>query len=89
MGEHFDKLDANSDGQLTQDEMSAARKDFHEQKHAHGAERFKAADANSDGGLDLAEAQTAMPKLAEKFSTVDANNDGKITPDELRSLRHD
>jgi Ca2+-binding EF-hand superfamily protein len=54
----------------------------------HGVERFKAADANADGGIDLAEAQTAMPRLAEKFSTVDADNDGKVTADELRSLHH-
>ena len=52
------------------------------------ADRFKGADANGDGAIDLAEAQTGMPKLAEKFTTVDADNDGKVTPEELRSLRH-
>ena len=34
--------------------------------------------------IDLAEARTAMPRLAEKFSTVDADNDGKVTADELQ-----
>ncbi len=51
-------------------------------------ERFKGADANSDGGIDLAEAQTGMPWLAEKFSTADTDNDGRVTPDEIKSLRH-
>jgi Ca2+-binding EF-hand superfamily protein len=53
---------------------------------AHKVERFKAADVNGDGGIDLAEAQTGLPQLAEKFSTVDADNDGKVTVDELKSL---
>ena len=86
MGERFAKLDANADGELTREEMHAARKQGHEQMREHGVERFKAADANADGGIDLAEAQTAMPRLAEKFSTVDADNDGKVTADELKSL---
>lgn len=84
----FDKLDADKDGQLTRDEMMAARREGHEHVREHVVERFKTADVNSDGGIDLAEAQTGMPKLAEKFSTVDTNNDGKVTPEELRALRH-
>ena len=84
----FDKLDANGDGQLTREEMSAARRNGHEQMRVHAAERFKGADANSDGGIDLAEAQTGMPWLAEKFSTADTDNDGRVTPDEIKSLRH-
>ena len=86
VGDRFDKLDANADGELTREEMHAARRQGHEQMREHGVERFKAADANADGGIDLAEAQTAMPKLAEKFSTVDMDNDGKVTVDELKSL---
>jgi Ca2+-binding EF-hand superfamily protein len=86
VGDRFDKLDANTDGELTREEMHAARKQGHEQMRAHKVERFKAADANGDGGIDLAEAQTGLPQLAEKFSTVDADNDGKVTVDELKSL---
>jgi len=86
VGDRFDKLDANADGQLTREEMLAARKHGHEQMRGGKAERFKAADVNGDGGIDLAEAQTGLPKLAEKFSTVDTDNDGRVTPAELRSL---
>jgi Ca2+-binding EF-hand superfamily protein len=88
VGERFDKLDTDKSGSLTREEMHAARKHGHEQMREHAVERFKAADANGDGGIDLAEAQTGMPKLAEKFSAVDANNDGKVTAEELKSLRH-
>ena len=87
VGDRFDKLDANTDGELTREEMHAARKQGHEQMRAHKVERFKAADVNGDGSIDLAEAQTGLPQLAEKFSTVDADNDGKVTVDELKSLR--
>jgi Ca2+-binding EF-hand superfamily protein len=86
VGDRFDKLDTNADGQLTREEMHAARKHGHEQARADRVERFKAADANGDGGIDLAEAQTGLPKLAEKFSAVDADNDGKVTPAELKAL---
>jgi Ca2+-binding EF-hand superfamily protein len=87
VGERFDKLDTNADGQVTREEMAAARKQGHEQMRADRVERFKAADTNGDGGIDLAEAQTGLPKLAEKFSAVDTDNDGKVTPAELKSLR--
>ena len=87
VGERFDKLDTNADGQVTHEEMAAARKQGHEQMRADRVERFKAADTNGDGGIDLAEAQTGLPKLAEKFSAVDTDNDGKVTPAELKSLR--
>jgi Ca2+-binding EF-hand superfamily protein len=88
MSGSFEKLDGNADGQLTREEMRAGREHGHEGMREAAADRFKGADANGDGAIDLAEAQTGMPKLAEKFTTVDANNDGKVTPDELRSLRH-
>jgi Ca2+-binding EF-hand superfamily protein len=88
VGERFTKLDANSDGELTREEMGAARRHGHAQMREHTVERFKAADTNGDGAIDLAEAQTGLPMLAEKFSTVDADNDGKVTPAELKSLHH-
>jgi Ca2+-binding EF-hand superfamily protein len=86
VGERFAKLDADSDGQLTPDEMAAARRQGHERMRTHAVERFKAADTNGDGAIDLAEAQTGLPSLAEKFSSVDSNNDGKVTADELKAL---
>ena len=42
------------------------------------------ADANKDGRVSLAEAQTAA--LAH-FDRADLNHDGKITPDERQQMR--
>jgi len=49
-----------------------------------GGHMFEMADANKDGRVSLAEAQSAA--LAH-FDRADANRDGRITPDERRDLR--
>ena len=49
-----------------------------------GGQLFDRADANKDGRVSLAEAQSAA--LAH-FDRADANRDGRITPDERRSVR--
>jgi Ca2+-binding EF-hand superfamily protein len=87
LAEHFDEIDTNKDGQISHDEMEAHHKQWHQQMREEARERFKAADTDGDGALNLAEAQTGMPKLAEKFSEIDTNNDGKVTPDEIRAAR--
>jgi Ca2+-binding EF-hand superfamily protein len=54
-----------------------------------GGHLFEMADANKDGRVSLAEAQTAA--LAH-FDKADLNHDGKITPEErqqMRQLRRD
>jgi hypothetical protein len=45
---------------------------------------FEMADANRDGRVSLAEAQSAA--LAH-FDKADLNHDGKITPDERHQVR--
>jgi Ca2+-binding EF-hand superfamily protein len=86
---HFDQIDANRDGQITQDELRA----FHEQRRAameqKRAEHWKKIDTDGDGRISRAEAQANAPRLAEHFDAIDANRDGFITPDELRAAhRH-
>lgn len=49
-----------------------------------GGRMFEMADANKDGRVSLAEAQTAA--LAH-FDRADTNRDGRITPDERRNVR--
>jgi Ca2+-binding EF-hand superfamily protein len=91
----FDRIDANKDGQLSRDEMKAARK-MHKHAHRHGnkadrqarsAERFRHADADGDGAISRAEAEKNAPRLAQKFDQVDGNKDGKLTQEELRAYR--
>ncbi len=79
---HFKKLDANNDGKITPHEM------YGEQKQGsthHGMtpqnDRFSAADANQDGGIDREEAKV-MPMLPRYFDEIDADKDGKITRQE-------
>lgn len=80
---HFKELDANKDGKLAPDEMQGGRKQEMTRSDGttHLDQRFKAADANSDGGLNKAEAN-GMPMLNAYFDQVDANKDGKVTRQE-------
>ena len=55
-------------------------------KGGHG-ERFKAADADSDGKLSATEFATMCTKgdAATKFATADTDKDGFLTKDELKA----
>jgi Ca2+-binding EF-hand superfamily protein len=55
---------------------------------AQAQARFAAADANGDGRLDRAEAQTLGERVAANFDRIDANADGQIDPQEIAKARH-
>jgi multidrug resistance efflux pump len=89
-GEWFDKTDLDKDGFVTQDELRQARETRGDRKgemKARMEERFKEADANSDGQISLDEAQAKMPKLAERFNTLDTDKNGLLSKDELKHGR--
>lgn len=90
----FKEMDANGDGKLTPEDMQGPNSHMnhgagmgHDNSAGHGDgtshldQRFKAADANQDGGLDRTEAKD-MPMLSMYFDEVDANKDGKVTRQE-------
>jgi len=88
--EHFKALDTNKDGKLMPEELQgeyghgAGYVDggmMHGDGTTHLDQRFNAADANHDGGLDREEAKD-MPMLSHYFDEVDANKDGKVTRQE-------
>ncbi len=77
----FQELDANGDGQVTQEEMQAYR-----------GQRFTDADTDGDGKLSVEEMQAAGQKkvndrVTKMFEKQDANNDGFLTEDELPKPR--
>jgi Ca2+-binding EF-hand superfamily protein len=87
---HFKSLDINRDGKLTPEELQGSY--GHGAGYATGNmpysggtthldQRFYAADANHDGGLDREEAKE-MPMLTQYFNEVDSNKDGKVTRQE-------
>lgn len=95
LAQKFDQIDTNKDGQLSREEMNAAKK-THKHAHQHGnkvdrqaraAERFKHADTDGDGAISRAEADKHAPRLAKRFDQIDGNKDGKLTQDELRAYR--
>ncbi|MGB0922404.1 MAG: EF-hand domain-containing protein [Alphaproteobacteria bacterium] len=78
MLKHFDEIDADSDGKITQDEVKA-----------HHAARRAAADKDGDGKLSKAEFLAKAQKKAErKFARMDKNDDGFISSDEKRKRHH-
>lgn len=87
LAKQFDQIDTNKDGQLSRDELKAAKKTQKSQKQAKAAERFKHADANGDGAISRAEAEKGAPRLAKKFDQIDSNKDGQLSQEELRAYR--
>jgi Ca2+-binding EF-hand superfamily protein len=74
---HFDQVDANSDGFVTQDEMTA-----------HHAAKFTEKDTDNDGGLSKDEMRATMVARMEKhldhvFEKKDKDSDGKLTQSEM------
>ena len=80
MAANFSKMDANGDGQLSQDEMHGFKR---ANGKGHWQQEFKAADTDRDGALTLTEAQGGMPMLSAHFTAIDTDKDGKVTTQEL------
>lgn len=85
--ENFDRLDADSDGKLTPEELRQARK---RGQSGHGRSAFfmglvKGMDDDGDGAISRAELGDKMPEWSEKFTTIDADGDGRLSHAELRA----
>lgn len=85
----FNRMDANHDGVVTQDEVDQLTKAMTAQMGNTGmAERIARtladADADHDGKITLAEAKASADR---RFDAADANHDGVLTPDERRAAR--
>ena len=76
-GQMLDRMDANNDGSVTQEEFTAAR-----------AEMFSKRDRNTDGYLDGEDAGKRMKHrggehMAEARDRLDKDGDGRISKDEF------
>ena len=72
----FDQVDANKDGQVSFDELRAAR------RHGRHGGHFKRMDTDNDGKVSRAEAMAAAEAA---FTGADADGDGFVTAEEMRA----
>jgi Ca2+-binding EF-hand superfamily protein len=79
----FADADANKDGAVTADEISAMRQKPHREA-ADGKDRFARLDTDKDGKLSAAEWSVQGEKM---FTRFDKNKDGKIEKSELPQPR--
>jgi Ca2+-binding EF-hand superfamily protein len=94
----FERLDTNRDNVISRDEFARAQ-DLRGQLASRGAAQrgqgvamrgqmggamLRAADANRDQRISLAEAETAA---LQRFDRVDLNRDGRVTRDERQQAR--
>jgi hypothetical protein len=88
---HFDRIDADSDGRLSREELAQAR-----QKARRGGQKmrghmayqrglFVGMDDDGDGAITRAELGEKMPRWSENFASIDANSDGKLSKEELQA----
>ena len=82
----FDQLDANHDGAITQDEVTAFTKMMGDNPRIVGrvTSMFTEADTNHDGKLTAAEAK-ARADVA--FDAADTNHDGVLSPEERQAAK--
>lgn len=78
----FSALDADGNGELSQQELSNMRE-------AMAKMRFEAADTDSDGQIDKDEFMAKAEERAERmFEHMDENGDGTLDADEAQPPRH-
>jgi hypothetical protein len=84
LASRFNELDANKDGLLSIDEVTADQRMHSVRIVRDLQEDFTAADRNADGMLTKTEA-AEMPIVDEFFGEMDANADGFVTKEEIQA----
>ena len=87
IAKYFDRIDANGDGEISEEELLHAREN-RGQKPKQGREDIKAADTDQNGAISIDEAAEAgLKKMVENFDRIDTDGDGQISEKEMRQLR--
>jgi Ca2+-binding EF-hand superfamily protein len=86
MARKFERVDVDSDGFLTYEEILAFKSGHKHKKGKKKAAKILARlDADRDGVISAEEARNHW--LGHKFESVDGNSDGFITIEELREFK--
>lgn len=89
MANRFDKIDANSDGAISLDELTAAREQARQRMKEKG-EKIRNADSDGNRAISIDEASAAgMNKLVKHFERIDVDSDGEISRREMRAFRQE
>ena len=93
----FERMDANKDGAVDREEMTAAVRHAHERRRGarHAMQGHRAfmrglwigLDDDKDGLVSRAELGDKMPRWTENFAVIDADANGEISADELKAHR--
>ena len=87
IAKYFDRIDANGDGEISEEELLHAREN-RGQKPKQGRDDIKAADTDQNGAISIDEATEAgLKKMVENFDRIDTDGDGQISEKEMRQLR--
>ena len=87
MAKYFERIDANSDGEISEEELLHAQEN-RGQKPKQGREDIKAADTDQNGAISIDEATEAgLKKMVENFDKIDTDSDGQISEEEMHQLR--
>lgn len=87
MAKYFERIDANSDGEISEVELLHVREN-RGQKPKQGREDIKAADTDQNGAISIDEATEAgLMKMVENFDKIDTDGDGEVSEEEMHQLR--